>query len=142
MKYVLNSGVIHAVLRLDDIDEAAQCLEDYISPIYNKHAPFRKIQIKKNYAPFITNKTKLLLLKKKQLQKQQKRRDSKEQRKELRKLGKEIKQSFKTDEEEYWKEKLGDQQDSGKMWSSVKDLLGEKKNLSPTFILKNDEALQ
>ena len=51
-----------------------------------------------------------------------------------RRIGKEIKKGLKTDEEEYWKERLGDQSDSKKMWASVKDLLGERKNLSPTFM--------
>ena len=133
---VVNSGVIHAVLKMDDVDEAAECLETYISPIYNKHAPFKNIQVKKNYAPFITTKTRLLIMEKKELMKQQKVRESKEEKKELRRIGKEIKKSLKTDEEEYWKERLGDKSDSKKMWSSVKDLLGERKNPSPTFNMK------
>ena len=88
MREVLNSGVIHAVLRTDDVDEAATRLEEHIKPIYDKHAPFRNIQIRKNYAPFISIKTKLLLTRKKELLKQIRGRDSRENRKELRGLGK------------------------------------------------------
>ena len=79
-------------------------------------------------------------MEKKELMKQQKVRESKEEKKELRRIGKEIKKSLKTDEEEYWKERLGDKSDSKKMWSSVKDLLGERKNPSPTFNMKKDSA--
>ena len=79
-------------------------------------------------------------MKKKELMKQQRVRGSKEKKKELRRIGKEIKKSLKTDEEEYWKERLCDQSDSKNIWASVKDLLGERKNLSPTFIMKKDSA--
>ena len=44
-------------------------------------------------------------MKTKELMEQQKVRESNEKKKELRRIGKEIKKKLKTDEEEYWKER-------------------------------------
>ena len=66
--------------------------------------------------------------------------NEKDLRKELRKLTKEIKNSYIRDEREYWESRLEDEDDSKKVWRASKEMLGENKNLGPGQMMKYDDA--
>ena len=65
------------------------------------HAPVKTVQIKTQKSPFISDATRVLLMRKKYLRKQAKQKKTKELRQEIKELEKKIKTSLIKDENEY-----------------------------------------
>ena len=57
---VANSDIDKEVTACDNVEDAATVFEQAFKTILDKHAPIRTFQMRKNYAPHVSETTKLL----------------------------------------------------------------------------------
>ena len=59
---VLTSNINTEVLKEQSVDDAAEKFETMFKKILDIHAPERKIQMRRNYQPFVSEETKNLII--------------------------------------------------------------------------------
>ena len=136
---VLNSNLNSDVTACEDLEEAAEVFETSFRTILDRHAPIKTFQMRKHYSPFISERTKLLMMERSELKLKATKDGDKNAEKESKKKGKEIKKAVIEDEKEYFKKDFGDNSDTSRAWRTAKEILGVNKNLAPTVIKKKDE---
>ena len=57
----LKNSNINDVSQIANIDEAAELFQKIFTSVLDKHAPVKVIQIRKNYIPYLSKETKLLM---------------------------------------------------------------------------------
>ena len=103
------------------------------------HAPIRTIQMRKNYSPYVSERTKLLIKDRNTLKEEAVKIGNIENEKEVKKMGKKIKKAVIEDELEFYKKDFGETANSSSAWRTAKEILGINHNLSPTVIKKRNE---
>ena len=121
------------------MDGAAEKFETMFKKVLDNHAPERKIQMRSNYHPFISEETKILITERRNLQLRAITSDCKQLKKEFNRKNKEVKRRMKEDKKNYFEEKFKEC-DSKNVWRTANELLGSVKNLSPTNILHKEEG--
>ena len=91
---VLSSNLNGMITACDDLEEAASMFESIFGEIVDKHAPVKKIQVRKNYLPFLSEETKLLMKDKRALKEASMISGDKILMSEAKRLGKEIKKNI------------------------------------------------
>ena len=89
-----SSNINQEVSESNYIDEAAEFYENLFRSILDKHAPIKTIQIRKNFSPFISNKTKEIILDRKALSEEAAKTDCKILKRDANRLGKVIKKKL------------------------------------------------
>ena len=131
---VFESKINEAVKACDDIDSAAEVFEKMFRQIIDAHAPIKVFQMRKNYTPYLSEETKLLMKEQKILKEEMTINGDIVLAKEVRAISKEIVKSIKKDEKEYFENGLSDKVDVSTAWKTANELLGNQKNLAPTAI--------
>ena len=107
--------------------------QNIFNSVLDKHAPIKVFQIRKNYVPFLSKETKLLMKERDILKTEATKTNDPVLLEEYRIKRNIVKDNVKLDRENYSMRKFDTKYTSSKnMWKSVKDLLGLNKNLSPT----------
>ena len=136
---ILNSTIDNDVTAIDNIEEAAEVFELSFKRILDKHAPIKTFQMRKHYSPYVSDRTKTLMMERKALQEQATHIGDKIALKKAKKKGKEIKKALIEDETEYYKKDFGEQMDLSSAWRTARVILGENNNLAPTAIKATSE---
>ena len=136
---VINSDINKNVTAHNNIEEAAEEFERSFKSILDQHAPVKVFQMRKNYAPYLSAKTKNLISGRNAWKEVSVKFGYKSAEKIAKELGKEIKVAAVNDEKEYFKKDFGDNQDTSKAWKTAKVILGMNKNLMPTAIKNKDK---
>ena len=136
---ILTSNINTEVLKEHTVDGAAEKFETMFKKVLDNHAPERKIQMRSNYHPFISEETKILITERRSLQLRAISSDCKQLKKEFNRKNKEVKRRMKEDKKNYFEEKFKEC-DSKNVWRTANELLGSVKNLSPTNILHKEEV--
>ena len=136
---VLNSKIDENVTACESLEEAAEVFEEMFKKILDRNAPIKTFQMRKNYSPYVSDKTKLLIMDRNALKLKAVNNADKIAEKEAKMLGKKIKKSILSDEKEYYSKDFGDNMDSSVAWRTTKVILGINSNLAPTVIKTSDE---
>ena len=136
---IQNSNIDDLVTAHQNIEDAAEEFEDRFRDILDKHAPVKIFQVRKNYAPFVSEKTKQVMKARNDWKEVATKFGYKSAEKTAKALGKEIKKALINDEKEYFKKDFGDGQDTSTAWRTAKVILGMNKNLTPTLIRTKDK---
>ena len=131
---IANSDLNEAVCASDNLEEAAEIFEEIFRNILDKHAPIKTFQMRKNYSPYVSGRTKDLMKERNELKETAVQSGNKEAEKEYKKKGKEIKKALTEDEHEYFRKDFGDNSDPSTAWKSAKVILKMNNNLAPTVI--------
>ena len=135
-------NIDESVTKCNTMDDAAETFENEFKQILNKHAPIRTIKIKKKCAPYISEETKMKINERRSLQTRIMFSNDPEEKRKFNKINKEIKNDIKHEKKKYFEENLSTENDSSKMWRTIKNLLGTTKNLSPESIIHpNSEGI-
>ena len=84
---ILNSDINDAVCAQEDLEGAAEIFETKFRSIIDQHAPIKIFQMRKNYSPFVSERTKLLMNERNKLKEESVLTGSKEAEKEFKKRG-------------------------------------------------------
>ena len=136
---ILNSKIDENVTACETLEEAAEVFEELFKKILDRNAPMKTFQMRKNYSPYVSDKTKLLIMDRNALKLKAVKDADKIAEKEVKKLGKQIKKSIVKDEREYYSKDFGENIDSSVAWHTAKVILGMNSNLAPTVIKTSDE---
>ena len=98
---ILTSHLNEDVTACDDLEAAAEMFQNSFGEILDKHAPIKKIQVRKNYLPFLSEETKLLMEDRKALKEESVVTGDKVLVEEAKRLGKLVKESIIEDEKMY-----------------------------------------
>ena len=129
-------------MNVNDIDEAAEKFKNIFVEVLDKHAPLKVIQVRKNYVPYLSEETKILMKERDTLKIDATKYNDEVLFKEYKKKRKEVKEKLKKDKEEYSNRILDKKGVSSKeMWKSVKDVLKLNKNLAPTKLKIDGEIV-
>ena len=107
--------------------------------ILDKHAPVKTYQMRKNYSPYISVGTKILMAGRDILHEEAVKLGSKEMTAEVKKKSKQIKKEIEKDEKKYYERDFGDGADVTTAWRRANEIMGNSKNLAPTSIKKKNE---
>ena len=136
---ILNSSIDEDVKACNNIEEAAKVFEESFRMILDKHAPVKTFQMRKHYSPFVSDKTKNLMLERNALKEEAAGTGNKEAEKKFKKKGKEIKKALIEDEKQYYAKDFGEKLDSSSAWRTAKVILGDNSNLAPSVIKTTSE---
>ena len=136
---IANSNIDRDVTECDNIEDAAKVFEESFKPILDKHALIKTFQVRKHYAPYVSDSTKKLMKERKELKELAANTGDKEAEKKAKKKGKEIKKALKEDEKIYYEKDFGENMDASTAWRTVKVVLGDNNNLAPTAIKTTSE---
>ena len=85
---ILNSNIDGKVTACNDIDEAAKVFEENFRTILDKHAPIKMFQMRKHYSPFVSGRTKALIVERNALKEEAAATGDKDAEKCLKRRGK------------------------------------------------------
>ena len=131
---VFESKINESVTACDDLDAAAEVFEEMFREILDNHAPIKVFQMRKNYTPYLSEETKMLMKEQKVLKEEMTRNGDLTLAKELKHISKEISKNINRDEKDYFENGMSDKVDVSTAWKTANELLGIKKNLAPTAI--------
>ena len=95
--------------------------------------------MRRHYSPYVSDRTKLLMLDRNALKEQAIENCDKTLEKDVKKKGREIKKALAKDEKEYYARDLNASLETSAAWNTAKSILGINNNLSPTVIKHTDE---
>ena len=136
---VLGSKLNEDITACEDLEVAAEIFETRFGKILDNHAPLKKIQVRRNYLPFLSEETKLLMEERKALKEESVRTGDKFLGSEAKRLGKKIKKNIKDDEIKYHEKDFKENFDVKNAWRAANNIMGTNKNLAPTAIKATDE---
>ena len=116
------------------MDAAAEIFEDKFKQILDRHAPIKIFQVRKNFTPFLSSETKLLMEERKVLKEEMTKNGDIVLAKDVNAKIKEIRTAIIKDEKEYYAKGLSDKVDITTAWKTANELLGNVKNQAPTAI--------
>ena len=115
---ILESNINTEVLKEHSVDGAAEKFETMFKKVLDNHAPERKIQMRRNYQPFVSEETKILINERRSLQQQAISSGCRELKKEFNRKNKEVKRKMKEDKMNYFEEKFKEC-DSKNVWRTA-----------------------
>ena len=112
LEHVQASKINEAVTACNDVNEAAEIFQELFSCILDFHAPRKIFQTRKNYVPYLSDETKLLMAE----------RDEEEATKlgdetlmeEFRKIRNQVRKKVKKVHSDYYKQKLSNKEVTSK----------------------------
>ena len=130
----MNNNLNEEVVKCEDIEAAATKFENEFKTILNSHATVKKFQMRKNYTPFLSEESKLLIGERKVLKEEAVKTVDQNLELEAKRIGKEIKKAFKIDEKKCYEGEFGEKIDPTSAWRTANEIMGNNKNLAPTAI--------
>ena len=111
--------------------------------ILDNHAPVRFFQTRKNYAPWVSKETKILIEERDKLKDESTKSDDPEVLRRYKILRNKIKSQLANHEKkEYYKNKFSEaNSDTGKAWKTAYQFLGKTQDLSPKHINLNGKKI-
>ena len=119
-------------------EEATESFRRIFCSIIDNHAPIKVFQTRRNYAPWLSKTTKSLMDDRLELKNQSKTSDDPKVLQKYRKSRNEIKEKNKSEKKSHYQNKFkkaNDENDRSQMWNTAYEILGSKKNLSPTQLV-------
>ena len=132
---ILTNNLNEKITACEDLEEAAEIFESSFGDILDKHAPIKKIQVRKNYLPYLSDETKLIIEDRKALKEEAVKTAEKVLELEAKRIGKEIKKASLEDEKRYYEKDVGDNVDVTTAWRAANEIMGSNENLAPTAIV-------
>ena len=132
---IYNSGINENVTSCDSIEEASLTFENQFGAILNYHAPLRTIQMRKNYCPFLTEETKLLIEERNILHSEAAKTGDIVLLEEFKAKSKLVKKMVLCNKLTYARTNLAEKSSSKHAWATAKNILGLKKASSPTSVV-------
>ena len=116
----------------DDVDQAVHLLSKHVTDILDKAAPMKAIQIRTNYAPWISKETYGMMKERNRLQKVASETKERSDWKNYKQIRNKVKNRLKY-EETKWQRTSFEQcgSNSAKIWKNVKSILNWKRSGSP-----------
>ena len=140
---IQNCSIDEAVTACDDFDEAAQVFKDIFGHALDRHAPRKIFQTRKNYVPYLSEETKLLMAERDALQEEATKHGDRELMKEYKKLRNKVRHQLPKEQPDYYKKMFLDKTMSiRKAWKLVYDLLGKVQSKSPSKINFENKVYQ
>ena len=139
---IQNSGINEAVLACNNINDAADVFQEQFGHVLDCHAPRKIFQTRKNYVPFISEETKMLMAERDALLEEATKQGDEELMKEYKKLRNKVRHQLPKDQPTYYKNKFHDDNMTvRKAWKLAYELLGKVNNKSPTKIKHENEII-
>ena len=123
------------IYKCDDVDLALKILTDNLSGILDEMAPIRTIQIRENYAPWLSSETKQCISDRDAAQKVARETKSEEDWKIFKKLRNKVNSILKNEKRNWQRKKFKqceDENDSRQIWKNVKSWLNWTTSGAPT----------
>ena len=132
---IQNCSINDAVTSCEDINEAAQTFQELFCHVLDRHAPRKIFQMRKNYVPYLSDETKLIMAERDALKEEATKKGDEALLKEYKKLRNLVRHQLPKDQPKYYENKFHDESMTvKKAWKLVYDLLGKIDNKSPTKI--------
>ena len=138
---IFYSNINTSVTTHDTMEGAAESFQNEFCAILDFHAPVKTIQLRKNYCPFLTQETKLIMEERNVLKEEATKSCDAILMEEFKAKAKEVKKSVENDQKLGKKKDLGDNVDSKIAWQAARNILGMSKNLAPTAIKDDIDGL-
>ena len=138
LKEINHSNFNQDVTAAENIEEAAFIFENNFRKILDKFAPIKVFQMRKNYTPFLSDKTKEMIQSRNSWKELAATKGYQSAEKFTKELGKEIKKAAAEDKKMYFNKDFSECGDRSNAWKTAKILLGVNNNLSPTVIKVKD----
>ena len=139
---VQNCCINEAVTACNNLEEAANAFQEIFVHVLDRHAPRKVFHTRKNYAPFISDDTKILIAERDALKEEATKHSDEELLREYRKLRNHVKRRIQDDKTNYYKTKFSDNKMTVKQsWKLAYDLLGKIENKSPSKILYKNKII-
>ena len=132
---VRNCCIDEAVTACDDLNHAAEVFQELFGSILDRHAPRKIFQTRKNYVPFISEETKLIMEERDALKEEATKHGDEDLMKEYKRLRNFVKHQLPKEKPNYYSNKFHDKNMTVKQaWKLAYDMLGKVNNKSPTKI--------
>ena len=123
------------VINQTNSNEAAKVFSDIFGQILDNHAPIKVFQSRRNYAPWLSDETKLEIVRRNELKRESILSNDYSVLKNYKQLRNSIKAKLKKEEQDYYRKKFEDSHTKIKdVWKYAYDILGQYKNSSPTQV--------
>ena len=131
---ILESNMDAEITACKDLQHAANLFEKKFREILDIHAPIKVFQMRKNYSPFLSEETKLLIEERKVLKEEMTKHCDITLAKEIKLISKKITKLVQTDKQTYYEYGLGNKVTSSSAWKTANELLNNFKNLAPSSV--------
>ena len=139
LRSITNSELNEKVCACYELDQAAEAFEKAFKDILDKHAPIKTFQMRKNYSPFVSEKTKRMMQERNELKEEALKTGNRDAERLFKKKGREIKKALSEDEREYFSKDFGEISNPANAWKTAKVILGVNSSLAPTVIKSKNE---
>ena len=130
------------VLLERNVSQAASKFSEIFSSILENHAPLKVFQMRKNYAPWLSDSLKGEINKRNELKSLSSSSNNPETLIEYKTLRNRIRAKVKNEEPDYYKKKYDDcGNDSKSVWNTSYEILGQNKDVSPKQICYQGELI-
>ena len=107
----------------------------------DNHAPMKVFQTRRNYNPWLSDDTKVLIKQREELKEQAAQDGKQETFNEYKKLRNRIKKILKKEEPKYYENKFDELVNIRDVWRTVDSVLGSSRDMSPSQITVNGELI-
>ena len=139
---IQNYSIDEAVTACDNLDDAAIMFQELFSHVLDRHAPRKIFQTRKNYVPYISAETKLLMAEREALKEEATKHGDEDLWKEYTTKRNLIRRMIPDEQPNYYKNKFNDERMTvKKTWKLAYELLGKVDNKSPTKIKHENKII-
>ena len=122
----------------EDVNQAVKLMSNKITRELDSMAPMRTVQIRTNYAPWLSQETKDLMSNRDDLQSRAAQSNNAEDWKCYKALRNKISSRLKSEERNWQRHRISEcGQNSAKVWKNVKDIINWKSSGAPTQLFSN-----
>ena len=139
LKDITSSNINKDVTAITNLEDAAFKFERTFRDILDAHAPIKIFQTRRNYSPFISDKTKKLIASRNSWKEMATKNEYKSAQKISKDLGKDIKKAITEDRKAYFNKDFQECCDRSNALKTAKIIFGANNNLSPTTIKVTDD---
>ena len=132
----------NALKEIEDLNDCTREFENRLLKILNKHCPLKKIQVKKNYTPWLNEEIKSKQIQLENAKLKATRSETKENKRNVHKLSAELKQIY-NNAEDSWKQNQAakHENDPSMSWKQVNDWLHTKTDGAPKQLKDEDGTI-
>ena len=134
LKEILHSNINAHVTSHKTIDGAAEAFKNEFCAILDFYAPVRTVQIREKYCPYLSDATKQMMTERNVLKEEAAKTGDLILQEEAKVRAKEVKKIIENEKKLGLMRDLGDLSDSKVAWKTARNVLGIRKNLSPSAI--------
>ena len=122
----------------ENVNKAVELMSNKITSILDTMAPIRTVQVRTNYAPWLSQETKELMSERDTLQSRAAKSKSAEDWKKYKVLRNRINSRLKSEERNWQRIRISEcGQNSAKVWKNVKDIINWKSSGAPIQLFNN-----